>query len=814
MLIQSAITAEDDIYSEYADKRSLNFYEELEKYGRISPIEAEDIRKVYANYYSYAVAMREFFFEQQLHSFDEVKDIELRDMLILNTRKNTMQQITTSSNFVERKIIEILENKLAQKNKSVLIIEISIIITTLLFLLGFLEIFRYEKIIIKAKEEAEAANRSKSNFLANMSHEVRTPMNAVIGMAYLAQQTELTPIQADYISKIKSSAEGLLGIINDILDFSKMDAGEITLEKTEFSVDEIFESVSDMTVLKASEKGIEVVFDFSSDISYYLVGDPLRIKQILINLLNNAVKFTHEGEIILSAKTLRRKEDKVLLLFSIKDTGDGISEEKIKELFNPFQQTDETITRKYGGTGLGLCICKDLVTMMNGEIWVESTLGKGSTFSFTIELEVGKEQEKTLAEPITDLKGTRILVVDDNNVAREVLQSMLVEFSLQVETASSGEEALEIINNKKIGKDFDIILMDWKMPGIDGIEAAYKIKETKGLLKVPAILMITAYDLNQAKKNPLFENIDGYLTKPVNQSTLYDTIISTLSKGGFKINNQKRKEEVLIDESIKKISGASILLVEDNTINQQIAKELLQKAEVSVDIADNGIQAIEALEKKEYDLILMDIQMPEMDGLEATKRIRDMDMDLPILAMTAHAMTGDREKSLDAGMNDHINKPIDPKTLYSTLTKWIGNKVSDDKHEKEISADEQKQEQEQEISLDFDTIETENVLKNLSGNKKLYVRLINEFHNDFSKHCEKIEQALKEGNVDTALNLLHSLKGVSGNLGAMSLYEKTIDLEQQLRDNQKNNINKELEAFTDEFSKVIKELEEKLIDKQ
>ena len=812
ILIQNAIMVEDEAYSVFAAQRSLEIFDKLDKLGEVHPGEAEQIRRLYTEYYLEVVSIKSLFLENKM-DFVAGTDLFIRDILALNTKQNVLRQLSMTSASIEEDISKLIKNRIVEKDKSILFINISIIIITGLLLIGFIEIFRYEKAIIKAKEQAEAANITKGSFLANMRQEIRTPMNAIIGMAYLAQQTELTQAQSDYIAKIKSSAEGLLGIINDILDFSKIEAGEIILEEKEFNVDEIFESVSDMIVLKASEKQIEVVFDFSSDIPYFLIGDPLRIKQVLTNLLNNAVKFTHEGEIILTVKVLKKQENNITLLFSVRDTGEGIPAEKINNLFKPFSQTDETVTRKYGGTGLGLSICKDMVEMMGGKIWVESVVGEGSTFSFTLELGIGQGQKDLFTKSIQNLKGTRALIVDDNRPAREVLKAMLTELSFKVKIACSGEEALHIIHEQPENEGFDIILMDWRMPGMDGIETAYKIKKTEGLTKIPAILMITSYDLNQVKKDPLFDSIDGYLTKPVNQSTLYDTIVKILSKNGFEVREVKETKLSILDESIKKISGSSILLVEDNEINQQIAKEFLEKAGLEVEVADNGIKAIEALDKKDYDLILMDIQMPEMDGIEATKRIRSIDKykKIPIVAMTAHAMSGDREKSLNAGMDDHINKPIVPETLYSSLLKWIPDTKSNGTKKQLSSNNMQSREALSEIDLldieVLNTIDTKNVLKNLSCNKKLYIKLLIEFYDSFNKHLDKIKKEIQDNNIDVALNLVHGIKGVSGNLGAVSLYERAADLEEQLYEGQKTGIDECFVSFSEEFMNVMNELE-------
>ena len=472
------------------------------------------------------------------------------------------------------------------------------------------------------KAKAEEATRAKSDFLANMSHEIRTPMNAVIGMAHLALKTELTPKQQDYLSKIQSSANSLLGIINDILDFSKIEAGKLDMEAVEFDLLETLDNVANVITVKAQEKeDLEVLFNLDSQVPNFLVGDSLRLNQILVNLGNNAIKFTEKGEIVVTTKISKRSDDKVTLQFSVRDTGIGMTAEQQAKLFQAFSQADTSTTRKYGGTGLGLTISKRLVNMMGGEIWIESESGKGTTFHFTADFGLGKETVKRRFVPAPDLRGLRVLVVDDNATSREILQDILESFSFEVLLAASGQDALEEIERADKVSPFELVIMDWKMPGMDGIEASRRIKNHRKLSKIPAIVLVTAYGREEVMRQADDIGLDGFLLKPVNSSVLFDAIMQALGKEVQDVSRAGRKKEPST-EALNTISGARVLLVEDNEINQQVAQEILQGAGLIVTVANNGQEGFEAATQNPYDAILMDIQMPVMDGYAATREIR------------------------------------------------------------------------------------------------------------------------------------------------------------------------------------------------
>jgi len=646
--------------------------------------------------------------------------------------------------------------------------------------------------LIMSEKKAEAANIAKSSFLANMSHEIRTPLNAIVGFTHILQQDNILDEieRKNKLGKIASSAKHLLGVINDILDFSKIEAGKLTLENVEFSLEKVFNNVYSLIDHKAQEKRLEVIFDIDSEIPFSLMGDPLRLGQVLLNFSNNAVKFTDHGIIKLSAKIKSKSEKGIEILFKVTDSGIGITEEQQARLFSAFEQADESTTRKYGGTGLGLVISKYLISLMKGEVSLDSEINKGSVFSFTAFFDLCEKPSlhSQLENPIVN---ERVLVVDDLEEVIEVHTALLENMKLRVDSASNGKEAIQMVKRAIIENDpYSVVLMDYDMPDMNGLESTRRIRQLSGVNNLSNVL-ITGFShafQNQCGDKACF---DAILTKPVTASLLHDTLVQITDKS-IKVDNSQ------LDELPSwKDSDIDILLVEDNALNQEVMTDLLKTVGLKVRIADNGSIGIQMLKEHQPDLIFMDIQMPIMDGYEATKTIRLIDeyKDLIIVAMTANAFEEDKNACLAVGMNDHVAKPVHPKGLYETLLKWL---PAPGKTKKNTSI-----ESEEEIKAQLEYLEkiTEIDLKQalfyLNGSYKNISKELTRFKNNHANDITQIKEKLEANDFLFASRIAHTLKGVGATLGTKNIQAIAANLENAIDTN------------SDEIETLIETLEQK-----
>jgi len=665
-----------------------------------------------------------------------------------------------------------------------------------------------EQKVAERTEELEHAMQAKSEFLAKMSHEIRTPMNAIIGLGYLTLKTDLNRNQKDLIEKTQDASQALLGLINDILDFSKIEAGKMSIESVPMNMGGLIKKTNNICALRAHAKNLELIVKVHSNVPKQIKSDPVRLQQILVNLVSNAIKFTEQGHILievgLAEKQLTNVEGNQLTLeFSVTDTGMGLAESTMNNLFQSFTQADSSITRKFGGTGLGLSICKELSGLMGGEVWVDSKLGEGSKFSFNIVCEEVVSTNKEITN-ISAIKGLNVLVVDDNELCLSVITELLQEFDCEITAVESAKSALHLLSEaKRNNQAFDLVITDWRMPKMDGIAFAQAIQNDTNQYNVRAVLMVTAFDKNDVIPLAQSAGIDGFLEKPVNATLLLESMMDVL-----KIDPDEDFYSMK-NASLMDFSAADILLVEDNELNQQVVLGFLEDTKAQVDVANNGLVALEKLANKNYDLVLMDIQMPEMDGVTATQEIRKQAKykDLPIIAMTAHAMPDELNKCIEAGMNEYFTKPIDPNALFSLMARYLSNKIHS--HQQGIMQPELIQDDASKPLMERITelgcLDSEQALAVMGGRNHIYEKLVIDFCTSTQGLNKQVQQVCQDKDFESLYRLVHSLKSNAAYIGAHKLSKLAAELESAITA-QAENIFSLLDTFITEHQRILDQL--------
>ena len=822
----AAATGEVDYLEASKAKSSeiLSRYESMEEIDTAHTNEIEKLKSDFNAFYSLAfnVAQR-MMAKKDLPSQQQIK--QLRDLRNAYTAAATSYRDTAEKEFQETIRKAIGRSETAQGSGA-------IIGTFMLFVIGVLTLLVNRGIVVlekvvenrnkmlvlvnseleqeiqklkaaeAARSSAEAASHIKDEFLANMSHELRTPMNAVIGLSHLCLQTELSGKQQDYLQKIHSSAKSLLGILNDILDVSKIEAGKMELDRIPFELDDVMDNLATILGVKAQEKNLELLIETSPDVPSILVGDPLRLGQVLINLAGNAVKFTPKGEVVVSAELEKEEGDQVILRFTVKDTGIGMSQPEIEKLFRPFTQADTSITRKFGGTGLGLTISKRLIEIMGGKIWVESTPGLGSRFIFTVSCFKAEKQADIPHTEFTGLGGMRVLAVDDSENSLLIMKNYLESFSFDVSVASNGRDALSTVRKaNKEGRPFNLAILDWKMPQMSGLELARELREMPELTVKPKVLMIAGYGQSGIPALINDKVIDGVLEKPFKQKKLFDSIANIFglekwATGKFRIIGAQFNPAL-----VAQVKGAYLLLVEDNEINQQVARELLESFGIRVAMAENGEEAIARLQEEPFDGVLMDMQMPVMDGITATREIRKNPAlaNLPIIALTANVYVSEQNAFLAAGMNDHIGKPLDPDRLIATLAKWIHPARLADSSPPPPTATASAP-----MPLpDLPGVKVAESVRRIGGNTGLYYSLLEKFRINQKDAARNIRDALASNDQKTAERLAHTLRGIAGTLGAEYLQTQAELLENKIKNGTLDEVEPLIETIDRELGKLM-----------